>query len=82
MLELVNCQGNSSDGGKMMEPLYVLDLLRIWKKIDPDKSFTNVVMFYGASNVQLGGYILEINYSKLTAIHGVEHTISIFFNDV
>ena len=39
-------------------------------------------MFDGASNVQLGGKLLKVNYPKLTVMRGVEHTVSLFFNDV
>ena len=36
----------------------------------------------GASNVQLAGELLKIRYSKITVMRGVEHTVSLFFNDV
>ena len=39
-------------------------------------------MFDGASYVQLGGKLLRVHYPKLTVMHGVEHTVSLFFNDV
>ena len=39
-------------------------------------------MFDGASNVQLGGKLLKAYYPKLTVMRGVEHTLSLFFNDV
>ena len=39
-------------------------------------------MFHWDSNVQLGGYILKINDLKLTVMHVVENTVSIFFNDI
>ena len=39
-------------------------------------------MFDGASNVQLTRRILKGHYPKLTVIRGVEHTVSLFFNDV
>ena len=35
------------------------------KTIDPDKSITDVVMCYGASNVQLGGDLLKIIIQSL-----------------
>ena len=38
-------------------------------------------MFDGDSNFQLGDDILNIYYPKLTVMRGVEHTVSIFFND-
>ena len=39
-------------------------------------------MFDGASNVQLFGELLKIHYSKITVMRGVEHTVSLFLNDV
>ena len=50
--------------------------------MDPHKSITDVVMFDGASNVQLVGELLKIHYPKITVMRGVEHTVSLFFNDV
>ena len=34
-------------------------------------------VFYGASNVQLGGKLLKVHYPKLTVMRGVEHTVNI-----
>ena len=39
-------------------------------------------MFDGASNFQLSGRLLKLRYPKLTVMHGFEHTVSLFFNDV
>ena len=39
-------------------------------------------MFDVASNVKLGGELIKIHYPKLTVINVVEHTVSLFFNDV
>ena len=39
-------------------------------------------MFDGASNVQLAGELLKIHYPNITVMRGVEHTVSLFFNDV
>ena len=39
-------------------------------------------MLDGASNVQLAGRLLKVHYPKLTVMRGVEHTVSLFFNDV
>ena len=50
-------------------------------KIDPHKSITDVVMFDGASNVQLAGELLKIHHPKGSVMHGVEHTVSLFLND-
>ena len=39
-------------------------------------------MFDGASNVQLAGELLKIHYPKVSVMRGVQHTVSLFFNDV
>ena len=52
------------------------------KKIDPHKSITDIVMFYGASNINLGCDILKFCYPRISVMCGVEHTVSLFFNDV
>ena len=43
---------------------------------------TDVVMFNGAYNVQLGGELLRIQYTNIAFMRGVDHTVSLFFNDV
>ena len=53
-----------------------------FKRIDPHKSIIDVIMFDGASNVQLSGELLQIRYPKITVMRGVEHTVSLFFNDI
>ena len=39
-------------------------------------------MLNGASNVQLAGRLMKANHHKLTFMCVVEHTVSIFSNDV
>ena len=39
-------------------------------------------MFDGDSNVQLTGELLKIHYPNISVNRGVEHTVSLFFNDV
>ena len=39
-------------------------------------------MFDGASNIQLGGEHLKMNYAKISVMSGVEHTASLFLNNV
>ena len=50
--------------------------------MDAHKSITYVVMFYGASNVQLVGKLFKIHYPKISVMHGVEQTVSLFFKNV
>ena len=39
-------------------------------------------MFDGASDVKLAGRLLKVHDPKLTVMRGVEHTVSLFLNDV
>ena len=52
------------------------------REIDPGKLLIDIVMLDGASNVQLGVKLLKMYDPKLTVMRGVEHTVSLFFNDV
>ena len=52
------------------------------KTINPTNFISDVFMFDWASNIQLGGDILKIHYTKSTVMRGAEHTVSLFFNDV
>ena len=52
------------------------------REIDPGNKLTDIIMFDRASNVKLGGNLLKVHYPKLTVMRGVEHTVSLFFNDV
>ena len=47
------------------------------KEIDPSKKISDIVMFDGASNVQLAGILLKVHYPKLTLMCCVEHTVSL-----
>ena len=51
-------------------------------KLDPQKLFTILFLFDGAGNVQKGGEILEAIFPRATTIHGGEHVISLFFDDL
>ena len=39
-------------------------------------------MFDGASNVQLAGELSKIHHINISVMRGVEHTVSLLFNDV
>ena len=51
-------------------------------KIDLNKEITDVIMFDGASNLQLGSDLLKIYYQNLAVMSGVEHNVSLLFHCV
>ena len=77
VLEIIDCQVHLPDSEKNTESLYVIDFLRTLKN-DPNQKITDVVMFDGDLNVQLGGKLMKTHDPKLTVMRGVEHIVSLF----
>ena len=82
VLELVDCLGHLAYGVTKNATIICNRFLDHFKRIDPHKSIIDVIMFDGASTVQLAGELLQIRYPKITVMRGVEHTVSLFFNYV
>ena len=82
VLEIVDCQGHLADGKEKYGTFICNQFLKHIKEIDPINFFSDIVTFDGDSNVQLAGRILKVYYPKLIVMRGVEHTVSLFFNDV
>ena len=80
ILELVDCQGNLVDGGEKDGTVLCTIFTEHIKK-DPHKSIIILVMFDGASNIQLGGELLKINCPNISVMRGVKHIVSLFFNN-
>ena len=78
VLELVDCQGHLADGGENNGIFICNRFIDHIKRIYPHKSIIDVIMFDGASNVQLAGELLQIRYPKITVMRGVEYTVSLF----
>ena len=52
------------------------------EQLDPKHEDTDLVCFDGASNVQSGGKVLLVYFPRITSLHGVEHRVSLFFQDL
>ena len=81
VLELVDCQGHLAYCGTKNATFLCNRFLDHFNRIDPHKSIIDVIMFDGASNVQLAGELLKILYPKIAVMRGVVHTVSLFFDD-
>jgi len=82
-MEIVDCAGHMEDGGKK-DGKFIANQFRPY--IEQCEAHTpNVVdlaLFDGASNVQLAGQILSAHYPRISVVHGAEHVMSLFFNDL
>lgn len=82
-LRIVDCTGHlQADGRK--DAAYIADLfvphIREMEKTTP--KCTDLVIFDGASNVQKAGQLLQAKFPHISVLHGAEHVISLFYNDV
>ena len=82
VLEVVDCQGHLANVNKKDATFICNNVLNHMREIDPGKKSTDIVMFDGASNVQLGGKLLKVHDPKLTVMRGVELAVPLFFNHV
>ena len=82
VLEIVDCQGHLARDYKKDATFICNQFLKHMKEIDPGNVLTDVIMFDGASNVQLAGRFLKVHYPNMIVMCGVEHTVLLFFNDV
>ena len=48
------------------------------KEMDLAKQLSDILMFGGSSNVQLGSKLLKFHYPIFTVMRGVEHIVSLF----
>ena len=82
VLELVICQSHLADGGGKYGSFICNRFLEHIIKIDSHKSIIDVVMFDESSNVHLAGALLKNHHPNISVLRGVEHAVSLFFNDV
>ena len=52
------------------------------ERFDKMKNLTDIVFFDGGSNFQLAGRILQAKYPRITVVHGLEHVLSLVFDDI
>ena len=79
---VIDCSGHMSLGGKK-DASYIANLFLPWfRKVYPRHELIDLVYFDGASNLQEAGEVLSKFYPRVTCLHGAEHVVSLFFNDI
>ncbi len=92
MLDIVNCTSEMAKGWKK-DAKFIVGLLkpiisRIEETKDPNNQKTDhrgvvdLLLFDGASNVQNAAKLVSITYPRITVVHGAEHVVSSFFEDI
>ena len=56
--------------------------LVLWLKAKAKSNVVDLIMFDGASNVQLAAIIVARYHLRITVCHGAEHVVSLLFSDI
>ena len=77
-----DCTEHMQSGGKK-DASYIATLFEIYaQEYDKLKQLIDLFYFDGAGNVQKAGRILIAKYPRAYCLHGGEHVVSLFFDDI
>lgn len=79
---ITDCSEHISHGGKKDAPFIASMMEDLVLKFDPTKSHTDIFFFDGASNVAKAGQVLQAKFLCSYSLHGGEHVVSLFFDDI
>ena len=78
----VHCKKLKKKYTPYIENLF-LPIIKDLEKSNPDgksdAGIVDLVLFYGATNVQNAGKIVAMRYPCITVLHGTEHVVTLFF---
>jgi hypothetical protein len=84
LLEIVDCTDQTAKGGKK-DAQYLSGIVRpLIKSLEArvKSNIVDLIMFDGASNVQLAARIVARYHPRITVCHGAEYVISLFFSGI
>lgn len=82
LVDIVDCTDRLRAGEKKDGTFISNIIFPLLEKFDKMKSLTDIVFFDGGSNFQLAGRILQAKYPRITVVHGLEHVLSLVFEDI
>jgi hypothetical protein len=82
-LEILDCQDHMGQGGKK-DAGYIASCFEPYMEmlLYKGNNVVDLILFDGAANMQKAGRVLATKYKRLTVLHGAEHVMSLFFNDI
>ena len=77
-----DCSDQIAFGGKKDAP-YIASLMEDTVLMyDPTKLYTDIFFFDGTSNIAKAGKVLKAKFPRAYTLHGGEHVVSLFFDDL
>jgi hypothetical protein len=82
IVNIVDCT-KQLQGGRKKDGTFISDLfIPVIKALDQLKDKADIIFFDGGSNFQLAGRIIEAEFPRVTVVHGLEHVLSLVFEDI
>jgi hypothetical protein len=82
IVNIVDCTKRLQAGQKK-DGTFISDLfVPVIKALDELKDKADIIFFDGGSNFQLAGKIIEAEFPPVTVVYGLEHVLSLVFEDI
>jgi hypothetical protein len=82
LVDIVDCTSRLLESQKK-DGTFILSLfLPLLERLDRLKERTDIAFFDGGSNFPLAGRIMQAVYPWITVVHGLEHVLSLVFEDI
>ena len=82
LVDIVDCTRRLLEGQKKDGTFISSLFLPLLERLDRLKERTDIAFFDGGSNFQLAGRIMQAVYPRITVVHGLEHVLSLVFEDI
>jgi hypothetical protein len=82
LVDIVDCTSRLLEGQKKDGTFISSLFLPLLERLDRLKERTDIAFFDGGSNFQLAGRIMQAVYPRITVVHGLEHVLSLVFEDI
>jgi hypothetical protein len=82
LINIIDCTTRLLEGQKKDGTFISSLFLPVMESLDQLKDKVDILFFDGGSNFQLAGRIIQARFPRVTVVHGLEHVLSLVFEDI
>ena len=82
LIEIIDCTATLLEGEKKDGAFISSLFIPVMEALDVLRDKADLVLFDGGSNFQLAGRIIQARFPRITVVHGLEHILSLVFEDI
>lgn len=82
LINIVDCTARLLQGQKKDGTFISSLFIPVMESMDQLKDKVDILFFDGGSNFQLAGRIIQARFPRVTVVHGLEHVLSLVFEDI